>query len=129
MTWRKVSMGLVFGVAGVLAACGVPKEAGLVAAQGAAASATMPADDGSVREELKSQAAMWGELSALLKKREFGGIMGVDSTFSTLVDQTAALAQRQQDLISQNQDDAAHDRQTLQDLHTLWQSANKYLNQ
>ena len=129
MKWMRCSRGLAVLGAGFLAACGVPKEAGMVAAQGAAASTTMPAEDADVRAELKSQAAMWAQLSALLKKREFGGIMEVDSTFGNLVDQTAALAQRQEDLITQNQDDAAHDRQALAELHQLWQSANGYLNQ
>ncbi len=90
MTSRKFFLGVGLVMAGALAACGVPKEAGLIAAQGAAASATMPADDAGVREELKGQAAMWEQLSGLLKKREFGGIMGVDSDFGHLVDQTAA---------------------------------------
>lgn len=111
-----------------LAACGVPREAGRLAAVEAAA-ATMPADDAAVRQRLQEEAAAWGNLSALLQKRELGGISGVDAGFVQVVNEAAALAKRQSDLMSQGQDDAATNRESLQHFHHLWQGADKYLNQ
>jgi hypothetical protein len=112
----------------VLAACGVPREAGQLAAQEAAA-ATVPGDDAAVRQRLQAEADTWGTLSGLLQKRELGGITGVDAGFVQLVQQTAALAKRQNDLIGQHQDDAAMNRESLEHFNRLWQGADRYLNQ
>jgi hypothetical protein len=122
----RVAMAMVGAM--VLAACGVPREAGQLAAQESAA-ATMPADDAGVRQRLQEEADAWGTLSGLLRKREFGGITGVDAGFVQLVQQTAALAKRQNDLITQHQDDAAANRESLQHFNDLWQGTDRYLNQ
>jgi hypothetical protein len=112
----------------LLAACGVPREAGTLAAQEAAA-ATAPADDAAVRQRLQQEAAAWSTLGGLLQKRELGGITGVDAGFVQLVQQTAALAKRQNDLITQGHDDAAMNRESLEHFNQLWQGADRYLNQ
>jgi hypothetical protein len=112
----------------VLAACGVPREAATLAAQEAAA-ATVPAEDAAVRQRLQQEAGAWSSLGGLLQKRELGGITGVDAGFVQLVQQTAALAKRQNDLITQNQDDAAMNRESLERFNQLWQGADRYLNQ
>jgi hypothetical protein len=117
------------GLAIALGACGVPRQAGVLAAQCAAVATTAPADDTAVRQQLAAQDAAWANLAQLLQQQQFGGITGVDPQFIQLVDQTAALAKRQHDLITQNQDDPAFDRQALQRFNDLWQSANRYLNQ
>ena len=112
----------------VVAACGVPREAGRLAAEEAAATA-VPAEDGAVRQRLQGEAAAWSTLTGLLQKRELGGITGVDAGFVQLVQQTAALAKRQNDLITQGHDDAALNRESLAHFHQLWQGADRYLNQ
>ena len=112
----------------VLAACGVPREAGRLAAQESAA-ATMPGEDAAVRQQLQQEAEAWSTLSALLQKQELGGITAVDAGFVQLVNQAAAVAKRQNDLISQHQDDATLNRDTLQHFNHLWQGADRYLNQ
>ncbi|HUO07167.1 MAG TPA: hypothetical protein VM008_02460 [Phycisphaerae bacterium] len=115
-------------VAATLVACGVPREAGSIAAQHAAA-ATMPADDAAVEQRLQQEAAAWAALSQLLKKQEFGGITGVDAGFVQLIDQTAALAKRDGDIVANGQDNAALNRQSLQRFNDLWHQADQYLNQ
>ncbi len=120
---RNFFWGVMVMVTGMLAACGVPRQAATFATQ-AAASATMPASDDAVREQLVAQDAAWANLAALLQQREFGGIMGVDQNFIDLVSQTAAIAKRQHALIDQHQDDAAFNRQSLERFGQLWQSAN-----
>src|SRR5579884_972026 len=97
-----------------LAGCGVPREAGMLAAQNASVATTMPAGDDAVRAQLAAQADAWGNLSGLMHKNVFGGITGVDARFVELVDETAAIAKRQRDLISQGKDDPAFDRQALE---------------
>jgi hypothetical protein len=64
----------------------------------------------------------------MLQKSEFGGIQGVDPAFTKLVVQTAALARRQRDLINAKEDDPPNNRQALEKLQRLWQTANQYLN-
>jgi hypothetical protein len=111
-----------------LAACGVPREAGTLAAEQAAA-ATMPMDDAAVRQQLQQEAVAWETLSQLLRKQEFGGITGVDPTFVQLVDQSAALAKRDGDIVTSGQDDTALNRASLQHFNNLWHEADQYLNQ
>jgi hypothetical protein len=123
------SLLLAIVIGAIVAGCGVPRQAGVLAAQGAATATTLPADDAGVRQQLANQDAAWATLEQLLQQREFGGITNVDPGFVQLVDQTAALAKRQHDLIDQNQDDPAMNRQSLQQFNDLWQSANRYLNQ
>jgi hypothetical protein len=118
----------VFFAALTLAACGVPREAGTLAAQ-QAATVTMPTDDAAVRQQLQQEAAAWATLSQLLKKQEFGGITGVDAAFAQLVDQTAVLAKRDSDIVTSGQDDAALNRASLQHFNNLWHQADQYLNQ
>jgi len=124
-----VAIGAAIAIGICVAGCGVPRQAGVLAAQGAGTATTMPADDAGVRQQLASQDAAWSSLAQLLQQREFGGITNVDPGFVQLVNQTAALAKRQHDLINQNQDDPAMNRQSLQRFDDLWQSANRYLNQ
>ena len=67
--------------------------------------------------------------SGLLGIRELGWITSVDAGFVQLVQQTAALAKRQNDLIGQHQDEAAMNRESLEHFNHLWQGADRYLNQ
>ncbi len=112
----------------LLVACGVPREAGTLAAATAAANTTIPATDDAVRQQLISQDAAWSNLAALLQRHEFGGITGVDQNFIHLVRETAAIAKRQHDLIDQQKDDPAFNRQSLDRFNHLWQSTTQYLN-
>jgi hypothetical protein len=115
-------------LAASLEACGVPREAGRVAAVNATALEQLPADDQAVRGALVAQADAWTHLAALLLDRELGGIQGVDPEFTRLIVQTAALARRQRDLINQQEDDPPHNREALGKLRNLWHSADAYLN-
>ena len=112
----------------LLTSCGVPREAGRIAASAALESTQLPADDAAIRQSLTRQADRWTHLAALLQQQEFGGITGVNPKFTNLVSQTAALARRQRDLIAQNQDNPQNNRAALTRFHSLWQSANQYLN-
>ena len=112
----------------LISGCGVPRAAGPLAAQGVATLTTMPADDAGVREALIHQADAWTQLAVLVRSREFGGIGGVDQSFIALVEQTAALARRQRDLIDAGQDDPTLNRAALEKLRALWADAAKYLN-
>ena len=130
MNEKRTIMGLaaVLFATLTLAACGVPREAGTLAAEQAAA-ATMPMDDAAVRQQLQQEAVAWETLSQLLRKQEFGGITGVDPTFVQLVDQSAALAKRDGDIVTSGQDDTALNRASLQHFNNLWHEADQYLNQ
>jgi hypothetical protein len=113
------------GLAMAALGCGVPREAGTLAA--AEAAVGVPGTDAAVRTQLAAEDAEWSQLAALLQQREFGGIT-VDAGFVNLVNQTAALAKRQHDLIDQNLDSADVNRQAMQSFQQLWQSTSKYLN-
>ena len=126
---KRILLILTVTAAMMLAACGVPRAAGTLAAQYAASATTLPQDDAAVRQQLAAEDAAWTNLSQLLRQHAFGGITGVDPGFVQLIDQTAALAKRQHELITENQDDPALNRQALQRFNGLWQSTNTYLNQ
>lgn len=118
-----VMAGLVMAVAG----CGVPRGAGVLAQQGAGALATLPADEAGVRAALAGQAEAWGRLALMLRQRTLGGIPGVEPGFVELVEQTAALARRQEELIDAGTDDPALDRAALEKFRALWADAARYL--
>jgi hypothetical protein len=127
-TVRTRRMGAVLAVvAATLAGCGVPRDAGRLAATQATVS-TMPADDAGVRAALLEQDAAWQSLAGMLKKRELGGITGVDGRFSELVGRATAFAARQRELIDQGRDDPAQNRATLESFRALWQQTSRYLN-
>jgi len=111
----------------LVSACGVPRESASYASQHA--NETIPADDTSIRRQLQTEGDRWTHLAnLLLTTNELGGITGVNPKFTSLVLQTAALARRQQDLIAALEDTPEENRATLTRLHTLWQSADAYLN-
>ncbi len=109
----------------MLTGCGAPRQAATLAA--AEAAMAVPTTDADIRTQLAAQDAQWAQLAQLLQQREFGGI-SVDSTFINLVNQTATLAKRQHDLITQNLDNAQANRQAMQSFQQLWQSTSKTLN-
>ncbi|HVX83681.1 MAG TPA: hypothetical protein VH253_02580 [Phycisphaerae bacterium] len=113
---------------GAVAGCGLPREAGRLAATEAASATTMPADDAGVRAALVAQDGAWQSLSGLAGKQEFGGITGVDARFTELVRRAAAFSARQRTLIEAGQDDPAADRAALQSFEELWRQTNRYLN-
>jgi hypothetical protein len=108
-----------------LLGCGVPREAGAIAA--AEAAVGVPGTDAAIRTQLAAEDGQWTQLAQVLQQREFGGI-SVDAAFVNLVHQTAALAKRQHELIDQNLDNAGANRQAMQSFQQLWQSTSKYLN-
>lgn len=113
-------------VAAAVSGCGLPREAGTLAA--AQAAATLPADDVGVRAALAAQAAAWSRMAMLSGQREFGGIAATDPRFGQLCGQAAALAARDALLIQQGQDSVAEDRAALDAFRALWQQTNRYLN-
>jgi hypothetical protein len=113
----------------LLAACGIPRDAGTLAA--AAAIDPLPADDDAIRQSLLTQADAWTRLSALLLETQIGGIhagSAMNSRFTALVLQTAALARRQAELIERNEDTPEENRAILERFQALWRSADAYLN-
>lgn len=113
----------------LLAACGIPREAGHLAARHAAE--PLPADAEGVRAALAAQGDAWTRLGGLLLQNEFGGIRAgteVHTQFTAIVVQTAALARRQRELIERGEDDPDQNRAVLERLRALWKSANAYLN-
>ena len=125
---RQQSM-MFLAAAAMLAGCGVPREAArLAATEAGAVPATLPAQDADVRAALLAQDAAWQSLASLVTQREFGGISGVDSRFTELVQRAAAFSARQKALIAAGQDDPAQDRAALESFRALWQQTNRYLN-
>jgi len=108
-----------------LAGCGVPRTALEMAK--AQAAAKMPASDDEVRARLRQEAADWATLAGLLKKSELGGIGWVDQGFVDLVERTAAVAQREADLIRQGQDDPARNRAVWTEFTKQWGQVCGYL--
>src|SRR5436190_1415242 len=94
---------------GILAGCGVPREAGRLAAAESGVLAQVPADDAGVRRELAGQVAAWERLVGLLDQREFGGV-AVGEDFVALVREAAALAGGQKELMDGEEDEAALNR-------------------
>jgi len=121
---RKI--GMVLLAAALLAGCGVPRQAGRIAAQQAALLGTVAPDDAAVRAALLAQTDAWDSMAAMVQEHQPLGITaGPD--FIALVEQTATLARRQRDLIQQGADDPALNRQTLEQLRKLWGDVQRYL--
>jgi len=121
----------VMAVAAVIGAlllvrCGVPREALMLARTEAALVTDPSADDTEVRTKLIAQDQAWSQLATMVDQREPGGIV-VNAEFVELVKQVAALAKRQRQLIEQQQDDPAFNRQALERFEMLWKDAEKYL--
>ncbi len=122
-------LGMAVGVvlAG-LAGCGVPREAGALAAQEVSLLAAAGDDDAAVKAALTGQTEAWNSLSGLLSRRELGGA-AVTADFAALVEQAAALARRQKALMDAGQDDPADDRRALQAMEKMWQDVRTYLGE
>jgi hypothetical protein len=111
----------------VTGGCGVPREAGRLAAAESQA-LVAPIDDAAVRQALVQQEAAWRSLADLAQQRKLGGITRVDARFTELVNRAAALAARQRTLIEQGADDPADNRATLEAFRALWTQTSRYLN-
>jgi len=121
----KMLCGVVMGVL-LLVGCGVPRETLMLARVEAAIGTHADANDAQIREKLVAQEQAWKTLAALMLKREFNGIV-VDEQFVELVQQVAALAKRQRQLIERQEDDTDLNRQTLERFERLWRDAERYL--
>ena len=89
---------------------------------------SVAADDAAVRAALVGQVDAWDALADMVRRHDaFGVSVGAD--FVALVDQTAALAQRQSDLIAQGKDDPAANRQALEQMRKLWGDVQRYLGE
>jgi hypothetical protein len=124
---RRAGAVLVAALAMAGTGCGVPREAGRLAAAESQALVT-PADDAAVRQAMLQQETAWRSLADLAARREFGGITGVDGRFVELVHRAAALAARQRVLIEQGADDPSQNRATLEAFRALWEQTDRYLN-
>jgi hypothetical protein len=112
--------------------CGVPKEAGQLAGREEAlleqSGNEVQQDDAAVRATLVSQADAWGTMAALMRRRVAFGT-AVRSDFVSLVDQAAALARRQRELIEQGKDEAAANRAALEEMRKMWGDVRRYLGE
>jgi hypothetical protein len=124
-----MGMGILIGVGVLLGGCGVPGEAGRLAREEVAALAPGPGgaeDEAEVRAALVEQADAWEELRGLVQKRVVGGVP-VGEDFLALVEEVAALARRQKELIAAGLDDAAGDAAALEKMRAMWEEAARYL--
>jgi Membrane bound FAD containing D-sorbitol dehydrogenase len=111
-----------------LSACGIPRQAAQLAAQQQSLLAATPDDDAAIRAALANQPDAWISLSNLLTQRQLGGI-AVNADFSALVEQAAALAQRQKTLIDAAQDDPVDNRRALQAMQKMWGDVKTYMGE
>ncbi len=109
-----------------LSGCGVPREAGGLARREAAVRGAAAADDAAVRAALAGQAEAWEALAGMARRREVLGV-AVGADFVALVDQAAALARRQGELIAAGEDEAALNREALERMRKLWGEVERYL--
>ena len=122
---RKV-MGLV--VVMLLAGCGVPKSAATFAVRQEGLVAAVGEDDASIRAALAGQADAWRSMREFMQMRALGGT-AVKADFAALVEQAAALAKREKELIDAGQDNPAANRRALQAMRKMWGDVKTYLGQ
>ena len=116
--------GVLFSLA-LLSACGVPRAALDQARVAATQTASTDAD---IRQNLLAQSQLWQTFSDTLHRRELGGLWGVDASFITSIEQIAAIARRQAELIHQNADDPTLNRALFEEFQNRWRQVQTYLD-